>query len=156
MLRAAVPDIELPKWFEVTSSSSGDKTTLTLSTVIGGQARTLERTLDKDSATVMDLVGLWPDVADQVPSLARRVLDVLPVPRRCTIKGEPIPDASTATKEHARLSLSARILGKDHEWHWDSTLDKLYMADLVEMIDWLKAIQTAKDADGSPVGGATP
>lgn len=141
MLKGVIPERELPGWFEVAVETSDKKTKLSLGVKVDGQIKRIEKTLDQDGATVMDLVGLWPDVAEQVPGMARRFLGVIPVPRQCTILGAPVPDASTPTKEVARLTLQATVFGKEFERHYDSTLDRLYMADLVEMADWLRDIQ---------------
>lgn len=146
MLKGVIPQRELPGWFEVAVETKNEKTTLSLGVKIDGQIKRIEKTLDQDGATVMDLVGLWPDVADQVPGVARRFLQVIPVPRQCTILGAPVPDASTPTKEVARLTLKATVFGKTIERHFDSTLDRLYMADLVEMAEWLRDIQRQTEA----------
>jgi len=152
MLRAAVPEVELPQWFEVQSNRVDGKTTLTLSATIGGQKQTIEKVLEQEAASVMDVISLWPSVEGKVPGMARKVLAFLPVPSHCKITGAPRGDSS-ATKEGARLSLQARVMGNDMNWHWDSTLDKLYMADLVEMVDWLKAIQKTKETKGADHAG---
>lgn len=155
MLRAAIPDRELPGWFEVESISTDTKTTLTLSAKVDGKTVTTERVLDKDSATVMDLVSLFPDVNDKVPRVVRRALEFLPVPRKCKVSGLPVPDQDTPTKQVARLQLDARVFGKDVSYHYDSTMDKLYMADLVEMLDWVKAIQKQHAEAEAAAGKAT-
>jgi hypothetical protein len=154
MLKAAVPEVQLPKWFEVNVKSSDAETVLSLHAVVDGKTITVERSIAKDSASVSDLIGLWPDTLDKVPNVARRILDVLPVPRQCKLTGGPSPDQPDPTKERARLRLEARVAGQDLSWHHDSDLDRLYMTDLVEMIDWIKAIQKQKDEVTSDRKGA--
>lgn len=158
MLKAAIPERELPGWFEVESVSSDTKTTLTLSAKVDGKTVTTERVLDKDSATIMDLVALFPDVESKIPRVARKALEFLPVPRKCKVSGMPVPDQDTPTKQVARLQFDARVWGKDVSYHYDSTMDKLYMADLVEMLDWVKAVQRQHDeaeAQAQAAGKAT-
>jgi hypothetical protein len=151
MLRAAIPSYELPKWFEATADSSDGRTSLALYWVVDGQTSKLERVLEKEDASVMDILELWPSVVDRVPAFAKGLLTYLPLPRKCTLKGAPGPseEGVTNSKQPARLTFTATVAGHPFERHWDSTLDRLYMADLIEMFDWLKSIQKTNDSRGA-------
>lgn len=150
MLRAAIPSHELPKWFEATSDSSQGRTSLALYWVVDGETFKLERVLEKEDASVMDILELWPSVVERVPSMAKGLLTYLPLPRKCTLKGAPAPsDGVPNSKQPARLTLSATVAGHPFERHYDSTLDRLYMADLIEIFDWLKSIQKTNDSRGA-------
>lgn len=152
MLKAAAPKVELPPWFELKSTSASGRTELKLEIrTADGERKEFSQSIEKDNVSVMDMLGLWPGIAEKVPAMFKRILEVLPVPKTCSINGSPVPAESTPTKERARLAVTAEVMGKVHDWHWDSSLDRLYMADLVEVADWLKAIQVVNDTK-APAG----
>lgn len=146
MLQAALPDREIP-WFSLeVRRASG--TSVVLACTIKGEERIFKKASSEDLTNVRDILNLWPAALEQLPSVAHKVLSLIPVPKSLIIQGAPIREHSNSQIEHARLTMTAEVLGRTLRHHWDSKLNRLYMRDLLETVEFLKTVHAA--TEGKP------
>lgn len=146
--KALVPKVELPRYFRITSTPLPAGALRIEATLHSKDAKVYSSQIPTSSPTLLDVVKAFPSIdTSKFGSMAEKALGFVVLPSRWELECNP-----AQTKEGFRISLDVHQSSGTKHWEKEITVTKLQLAELVDVLDWVKEANKI-DRHGDRHGG---